>query len=68
MRYAIGQTPFMNLFYTRAALDHLFLYSVQESLNPGALRRMERRIEQENGQSFLLAPSQSYLDPFNLTR
>lgn len=68
VRYAISQTPFMNLFYSRIALDHLFLYSVQEAMNPGSLRRMERRIEKENGQTFLLAPSQNYLDPFGLTR
>lgn len=50
----------------RAALDYLVLYSVQEALNPGSLRRMERRIEKENGQSYLLAPSQTHLDPFGL--
>lgn len=38
----------------------------QEALNPGSLRRMERRIEKENGQSYLLAPSQTHLDPFGL--
>lgn len=67
-RYALNNTPYMNLFYTRAAADYLFLYSVQEALNPGALRRMERRAEKENGQTFLLKPSQSYLDPLGITR
>ena len=66
VRFGIQQTPFLNLFYTRAALDYLVLYSVQEALNPGSLRRMERRIEKENGQSYLLAPSQTHLDPFGL--
>ncbi len=68
VRYAMSQTPFMNLFYTRAAMDYLFLYSVQEALNPGALRRMERRIEKENSQQFLLAPSRTYLDPLGIAR
>lgn len=67
-RYALSHTPFANLFYTRAAMDYLFLYSVQEALNPGALRRMERRIENENNQQFLLAPSQNYADPFGIAR
>lgn len=66
VRFGIQQTPFLNLFYTRAALDYLVLYSVQEALNPGSLRRMERRIEKENGQSYLLAPSQTHLDPFGI--
>jgi hypothetical protein len=53
----INNTPYMNLFYTRAALDYLVLYNIQEALNPGAVRRMERRVEQENGQEFLIRPS-----------
>jgi len=54
----LQNTPFMSLFYTRAALDYLILYQIQDSLNPGFLRRMERRIERENGQTFYLPPSQ----------
>jgi len=68
LRYAMAQTPFLNLFYTRAAMDYLFLYSVQEAVNPGALRRMERRAEQENGQQFLLQPSRNYMDPLGIAR
>ena len=57
-RLAIANTPFANLFYTRMALDYLILYRVQEWLNPGYLRRMERRIEKENDQTFLIKPSE----------
>jgi hypothetical protein len=57
-RLLISNTPFMNLFYTRMALDYLILYRVQEWLNPGYLRRMERRIEKENDQTFLIKPSE----------
>ncbi|NIA72376.1 hypothetical protein HBA54_27690 [Pelagibius litoralis] len=53
----ISNTPFANLFYTRAALDYLFLYQMREAMNPGFLRRMEKRIEKENAQTFLLRPS-----------
>lgn len=59
LRTAVGNTPFANLFYTRAAMDYLILYSIQENLNPGSLRRMERRVERENGQTFLAPPSQN---------
>lgn len=58
LRTALNHTPFLNLFYTRIALDYLLLYRMQEALNPGYLRRMERRVEQENGQTFLVRPSQ----------
>lgn len=68
MRLAQNNTPFLNLFYTRIAMDHLFLYSVQEALNPGSLRRTEERIRKENGQQFLVRPSQSYSDPLGIAR
>lgn len=53
----VDSTPFMNLFYTRMAMDHLFLYSIQESLNPGYLRRYERNIKNNNNQTFWLPPT-----------
>ncbi|POF89636.1 hypothetical protein [Pseudomonas putida] len=68
LRLAQNNTPFLNLFYTRIALDHLFLFSAQEALSPGSLRRTEERIRQENGQQFLIRPSQSYSDPLGIAR
>lgn len=58
LREVMGNTPFLNLFYTRAALDYLVVYRIQEMMNPGYLGRMERRIQQDNGQTFLLRPSE----------
>lgn len=58
LRLAISNTPFANLFYTRMALDYAILYEVQESMNPGYLRRMERRIEKDTGQEWLIRPSE----------
>jgi hypothetical protein len=57
-RMLINNTPFINLFYTRSALDYLFLYQLQETMNPGYLRRMEARAATENGQEFFFPPSQ----------
>lgn len=68
LRLAQNNTPFLNLFYTRIAMDHLFLWSVQEAMNPGSLRRTEQRIQQENGQKFLVRPSQSFMDPLGIAR
>ncbi len=68
LRLAQNNTPFLDLFYTRIAMDHLFLWSVQEAMNPGSLSRTEQRIQQENGQKFLVRPSQSYLDPMGIAR
>jgi hypothetical protein len=54
---AVQNTPFMSLFYVRSALNYLVLYRIQEALNPGFLRRMERRAERENGQTYYLPPT-----------
>ncbi|HTQ33529.1 MAG TPA: hypothetical protein VMI30_05125 [Stellaceae bacterium] len=56
-RDMLNNTPFINLFYTRLALDYLFLWQVQEALNPGFIRRFERTIRQRNNQTFWLSPS-----------
>lgn len=56
-RVVVGNTPFVNLFYTRAALDYLLLYRIQEELNPGSVRRMEQRVKRENNQSYFVPPS-----------
>lgn len=50
---AISYVPFNNLFYARAALDHLILTQMQEDLNPGYLRRMEQNMNQTYGQRIL---------------
>lgn len=55
--FARSNTPFANLFYLKPALDYGLLYGIQEELNPGSLRRMENRIERDQGQEFLFPPS-----------
>lgn len=55
----MGNTPFANLFYTRMALDYLILHQITEMMNPGYLRRFEKRVQKENGQKFILKPSEA---------
>lgn len=55
--FLINNAPFANLFYIRPVLNHMFIYQLQEAMNPGYLRRMERRIEKENNQKFFIKPS-----------
>lgn len=52
----LANTPFMNLFYVRPVLNYMVLYSIQDMLSPGYLRRMQRDVE-KNGQEWLIAPS-----------
>lgn len=64
MRLALNNTPYMNLFYTRMALDYLILYDMQEAFAPGTLRRMERRTERETGQTMFISPARDRMQPF----
>lgn len=48
--------PGNNLFWFRTAFDHLIGFELYEMMNPGYLRRMQRRIRKENGQTFWWAP------------
>jgi len=51
--FAINSIPFNNLFYTRAALDHMLLLQMQEELSPGYLRRMETNAKNTYGQELM---------------
>jgi hypothetical protein len=46
-----------NLPYTRMAFDYLILHRLNEMVNPGYLRRMERRMNKDVGQEYYLRPS-----------
>lgn len=63
VRFGMRNTPYINLFYTKTAMDYLFLYGLTEHMNPGYLRRMERRVEQDQGQEFYFPPSRYALQP-----
>lgn len=45
MRFVQGNTSFLNLFYTRIALDYLVFYRLQEWMNPRSLSRMESEMQ-----------------------
>lgn len=59
IQFTKNNTPFLNLFYTRAAMDYLIFYQLQEMASPGYLRRLEKRIKKNNDQTFILPPSQA---------
>ncbi len=51
-----GLTPFANLWYTKAATDHLIFNRAQELFSPGYLRRMEKRAKKEFNQTYWWKP------------
>ena len=57
LRLAKGNVPFGNLFYTKEAMNYLIWYQLQETINPGYLKRRERRMKKETGKDMWLPPS-----------
>lgn len=51
-----SHVPGNNLFYFKGAFDYLIAYNLYESLNPGYISRMKRRLEREQNQTFWLDP------------
>lgn len=57
VRFVANNTPFINLFYTKLALDYLIVHAIQESMNPGFLQRYEASTKRDRGQKFWISPS-----------
>lgn len=50
--------PWSNLFYLKPAIDHLVWFNIQEMLDPGSLREMERNNKEKFNQDYWLKPSE----------
>jgi hypothetical protein len=49
-------TPYVNLWYAKAALDHAGMHALQENLSPGYLGKMQQRAAQDWGQEMWWKP------------
>lgn len=58
MRVGMRNTPFANLFYTKMGVDYLIIYHLQEAMNPGYLKRMEKRMKEMENVEHYLRPSE----------
>ena len=58
VRWANSQLPYANLWWTRGAYEHWFLFSAQEALNPGYLARMKQRAQKDWGQGYWWDPAE----------
>jgi hypothetical protein len=54
--FGLNNTPYINMFYTRAALDFAILNWAQEKLTPGTFKRREKAMTKDYGQKFILPP------------
>lgn len=57
LRVALDNMPFVNLWYTREAMNWLLFYHIREALSPGTLARTERRMQENFGQQYLFSPA-----------
>lgn len=58
LNIAKGFIPAQNLWYTKAATDHMIFQNLQEVLNPGYLSNMRERTAREFGQEFWWEPGE----------
>ena len=45
--------PFLNLFYIKLAFDYMIGFQLMETMNPGGLKRVEKRMKKEYNQEYL---------------
>ena len=45
--------PFLNLFYIKSAYDYLIGHQLMETMNPGVLKRVEKRMKKDYNQEYL---------------
>ena len=62
LRAAVNNTPGSNVFWARPILDGLILNEFTEMVNPGYLRRTEKRIKKEYDQDYYMRPATTQLD------
>ena len=59
LRFAQSNAPLINYFMAKQAINYMFMYKVQEALNPGTLERMETRLQEDTGQEYIVPPSET---------
>jgi hypothetical protein len=56
LNYATQNTPYVNLYYVRPALDFLFLNSLHEVATPGYIKKTESKRFSQYGQKMMVQP------------
>ena len=62
LRFARSNAPYINLWYSRAAVEHMLLHGIQENLSPGYLRRMESKAAKDWHQDYWWRPGDAVPD------
>jgi hypothetical protein len=56
IRFAKSNIPFLNMWYTQAAMDHILWNSMQDAANPGYLERMQQKAYAQRGTTWYWNP------------
>jgi hypothetical protein len=62
LRFTRSHSPYINLWYGRAAFDHMLIHSLQENLSPGYLDRQKTKAMKDWEQEYFWAPGQAAPD------
>lgn len=62
LRFARSHLPYINLWYGKAALDHMLLHGLQENMSPGYLARQRTRHQKDWGGSYWWEPGADFND------
>jgi hypothetical protein len=62
VRFGRSNIPAANLWYTKAAVDHLIFHQLQEYFSPGYIRRMSDRARKEYDQEWWWTPGEAAPD------
>jgi len=63
-RAVSSNIPFMNLFYIKTVYHYLIGFNMMETMSPGALKRVERRMKKDYNQEYLLTKPSSMFKGF----
>lgn len=62
LQFGLNNTPgvsaLKNHFATKLAFDYMITYNLHEMMNPGYLKKMEKKLKKEKQQEYLLPPSE----------
>ncbi len=57
--------PFLNLFYIKTIYDYMIGYQLAETMNPGVLKRVEKRMKKDYNQEYLFTKPSTKFKGFN---
>ena len=52
-RTVSSNIPFLNLFYIKTVFDYMIGFQIMETMNPGVLKRVEKRMKKDYNQEYL---------------